>query len=165
MYRPNCSNKAHVDLFSIDYDSPLVKCVSLAPWNEVSTCRCRISAESNSRTFSTRWKIFFPRGICLLTSWACTIGIWSTLAQLNLSRQIYYYPKFLCSQIGKNPQMKAVFNFLHFPVFSSVDWLSYAEPIILLFFFFTWQHTKSRVVREKRIWQLFPHRVLSLRRP
>ena len=26
---------------------------------------------------------FFTRGICLLTSWACTIGIWSTLAQLN----------------------------------------------------------------------------------
>ena len=23
---------------------------------------------------------FFSRGICLLTSWACTIGIWSTLA-------------------------------------------------------------------------------------
>ena len=31
--------------------------------------------------------------------------------------------------------MKALFNFLHFPVFSSVDWLSYAEPIIFLFFF------------------------------
>ena len=31
----------------------------------------------------------FPRGICLLTSWACTIGIWSTIAQLNLIRQIY----------------------------------------------------------------------------
>ena len=40
-------------------------------------------------TFSTRWKIFFSRGICLLTSWACTIGIWSTLAQLNLIWQIY----------------------------------------------------------------------------
>ena len=32
---------------------------------------------------------FFSRGICLLTSWACTIGIRSTLAQLNLIRQIY----------------------------------------------------------------------------
>ena len=32
---------------------------------------------------------FFSRGICLLTSWACTIGIWSTLAQLNLIGQIY----------------------------------------------------------------------------
>ena len=32
---------------------------------------------------------FFSWGICLLTSWACTIGIWSTLAQLNLIRQIY----------------------------------------------------------------------------
>ena len=32
---------------------------------------------------------FFSRGICLLTSWACTIGIWSTLAQLNLITQIY----------------------------------------------------------------------------
>ena len=31
----------------------------------------------------------FSRGICLLTSWACTIGIWSTLAQLNLMWQIY----------------------------------------------------------------------------
>ena len=31
-------------------------------------------------TFSTRWKIF-SRGICLLTPWACAIGIWSTLAQ------------------------------------------------------------------------------------
>ena len=29
------------------------------------------------------------RGKCLLTSGACTIGIWSTLAQLNLIRQIY----------------------------------------------------------------------------
>ena len=27
----------------------------------------------------------FSRGICLLMSWACTIGIWSTLAQLNLN--------------------------------------------------------------------------------
>ena len=26
---------------------------------------------------------FFSWGICLLTSWACTTGIWSTLAQLN----------------------------------------------------------------------------------
>ena len=33
-------------------------------------------------TFSTQWKIFFSRGICLLMSWVCTIGIWSTLAQL-----------------------------------------------------------------------------------
>ena len=33
-------------------------------------------------------EIFFPQGMCLLTSWACTIGIWSTLALLNLSRQI-----------------------------------------------------------------------------
>ena len=30
--------------------------------------------------------------------------------------------------------MKAVFNFLHFPVFSWAGWLSYAEPIISLFF-------------------------------
>ena len=29
------------------------------------------------------------RGKCLPTSGACTIGIWSTLAQLNLIRQIY----------------------------------------------------------------------------
>ena len=29
------------------------------------------------------------------------------------------------SQIGKNPQMKAVLIFLHVPVFSSVGWLSY----------------------------------------
>ena len=28
-------------------------------------------------------KQFFSQGICLLTSWACTIGIWSMLAQLN----------------------------------------------------------------------------------
>ena len=35
-------------------------------------------------------EIFFSRGICLLTSWAYTIGIWSTLAQLNLIRRIYY---------------------------------------------------------------------------
>ena len=39
-------------------------------------------------TFSTRWKIF-SRGICLLTSCPCKIGIWSTLAQFNLIRQIY----------------------------------------------------------------------------
>ena len=39
-------------------------------------------------TFSTRRKIF-SRGICSVTSWACTIGIWSTLAHLNLIRQIY----------------------------------------------------------------------------
>ena len=30
----------------------------------------------------------FSRGICLLTSWACKTGIWSTLAQLDLIRQI-----------------------------------------------------------------------------
>ena len=39
-------------------------------------------------TFSTRWKIF-SQGICLLTSCPCKIGIWSTLAQFNLIRQIY----------------------------------------------------------------------------
>ena len=32
---------------------------------------------------------FSSQGICLLTSWACTIGIWSMLVQLNLIRQIY----------------------------------------------------------------------------
>ena len=42
VYRPNCSNKVHVGLFSNDDDSSLVKCVSLAPWNEVSTCICRM---------------------------------------------------------------------------------------------------------------------------
>ena len=31
----------------------------------------------------------FSRGICLLTSWACTIGIWSTFSRLNLITQIY----------------------------------------------------------------------------
>ena len=35
-------------------------------------------------------EIFFFRGICLLMSWTCTIGIWSTLAQLNLIIQIYW---------------------------------------------------------------------------
>ena len=34
-------------------------------------------------------EIFFSRGICLPTSWTCTIGMWSTLTQLNLIRQIY----------------------------------------------------------------------------
>ena len=33
---------------------------------------------------------FFPRRICLLTTWACTIIIWSTLAQLNLIKKIYW---------------------------------------------------------------------------
>ena len=32
---------------------------------------------------------FFSQGICLLTSWACTIGIWSTIMQLDLIWQIY----------------------------------------------------------------------------
>ena len=32
---------------------------------------------------------FFSRWICLLTSWVCTMGIWSSFAQLNLIRQIY----------------------------------------------------------------------------
>ena len=32
---------------------------------------------------------FFSQGICLLMSWACTMGIWSMLMQLNLIRQIY----------------------------------------------------------------------------
>ena len=36
-------------------------------------------------TFSTRWKFFFSRDL----RWAWTIGIWSTLALLNLIRQIY----------------------------------------------------------------------------
>ena len=40
-------------------------------------------------TFSTRWKFFFSRRICLLTSWANTIGIWSMLTRLNLITQIY----------------------------------------------------------------------------
>ena len=35
------------------------------------------------------FQFFFLKGICLLTSWACLIGIWSTLTQLNLIRQIY----------------------------------------------------------------------------
>ena len=35
-----------------------------------------------------RGENFFSRGICLLTSWACTIGKWSTLTQLNLIRQV-----------------------------------------------------------------------------
>ena len=41
---------------------------------------------------------FFFQGICLLMSWACTIGIWSTLAQLNLITQIYWlcYKPFWC---------------------------------------------------------------------
>ena len=43
---------------------------------------------------------FFSRGICLLTSWASTIGIWSTLAQLNSIRQIYQLCyKFFCTII------------------------------------------------------------------
>ena len=41
-------------------------------------------------TFSTRWKIFSLEGfVCWQWQWACTIGIWSTLAQLNLFIQIY----------------------------------------------------------------------------
>ena len=32
---------------------------------------------------------FFSRGICLRMSWACTIGIWGTLTQWNLFKQIY----------------------------------------------------------------------------
>ena len=42
----------------------------------------------------------------------------------------------LVSQIGKNPQMKVVLIFLHVPVFSSVGWLSNAEPTICLFLLF-----------------------------
>ena len=33
--------------------------------------------------------------------------------------------------LSKNPQMKAVLIFLHFPAFSWVGWLSYTEPIFL----------------------------------
>ena len=56
-----------------------------------------LSALQTSKCFISRWthswlmnqlfynmfnqmENFFSRGICLLTSWACTIGIWSTLA-------------------------------------------------------------------------------------
>ena len=60
--------------------------------------------------------------------------------------------------------MKAVLIFLHFPVFFLVGWLSYTEPIIF-FPNFTRQHTKSRVIRKKRIQQPLPHKLLSLRRP
>ena len=41
----------------------------------------------NELYFLIEYKILW--GICLLTSWACTIGIWSKLMQLNLIRQIY----------------------------------------------------------------------------
>ena len=33
-YRPNHSDKVHVDSFSNDYDSSFVKCVSLTPWSK-----------------------------------------------------------------------------------------------------------------------------------
>ena len=47
-------------------------------------------AESNSSFLSCNAiEMFFSRGICFLTSWACTIGIWSAFTQLNLIRQIY----------------------------------------------------------------------------
>ena len=56
-----------------------------------------LSALQTSKCFISRWthswhmnqlfynmfnqmENFFSRGICLLTSWACTMGIWSTLA-------------------------------------------------------------------------------------
>ena len=55
------------------------------------------------------------------------------------------YPKYLSSQIGKNPQMKAVLIFLHFPVISSVGSLSYAEPAISLFLFILLQDSTPKV--------------------
>ena len=72
-----------------------------------------LSALKTTQVLHTRWmhkwpmnqlfynisnpmEIFFSPGICLLTSWACTIGIWSTLVQLNLIRQIYQ----LCYKIS-----------------------------------------------------------------
>ena len=49
-----------------------------------------LSALQTSQVNQYDGKFFFSRGICLLTSWAYTIGIWSTLAQLNLITQMYW---------------------------------------------------------------------------
>ena len=51
------------------------------------------------------WRKFFFSRDCLLTSWACTIGIWSTLTQLNLIRQICL---FVVKVKKKFHQMKTV---------------------------------------------------------
>ena len=51
-------------------------------------------------------------GNCLLTSWVCTIGIWSTLTQLNLIRQIYA----LCyKSYQKLVHMEIYYELLNFP--------------------------------------------------
>ena len=49
----------------------------------------------NELYFLIEYKIILPKRktkmlFHWLTSWACTIGIWSTLTQLNLNRQSYY---------------------------------------------------------------------------
>ena len=49
-----------------------------------------LSALQTSQVNQYDGKFFFSRGICLLTSWAYTIGIWSTLAQLNLITHMYW---------------------------------------------------------------------------
>ena len=51
-------------------------------------------------------------GSCLLTSWACTIGIWNMLTQLNLIRQIYA----LCyKSYWKLAHMEIYYELLNFP--------------------------------------------------
>ena len=51
-------------------------------------------------------------GNCWLTSWACTIGIWSMLTQLNLIRQIYA----LCyKSYWKLVHMEIYYELLNFP--------------------------------------------------
>ena len=51
-------------------------------------------------------------GNCLLTSWACTIGIWSMLTQLNLIRQIYA----LCyKSYWKLVHVEIYYELLNFP--------------------------------------------------
>ena len=53
-------------LFSNDYDSSLVKCVSLAPWNKVSTCICRMEftiKEMQDQKYRILWWNFPLRSI------------------------------------------------------------------------------------------------------
>ena len=73
-------NRKHTRAFEIDKTN-LLAMLKLTIGSYVSVRSLRYKARGKFGEHE--------RGKCLLTSGACTIGIWSTLAQLNLIRQIY----------------------------------------------------------------------------
>ena len=118
---------SHVSVLSSRYEAHgkfgeherCVRVALLASWVLSKLPKCFISRWTHSWRMNQLFynifnpmENFFSRGICFLTSRACTIGIWSTLAKLNLIRQIYKLCYNLCWEVRSSNSGKSVYHSL-----------------------------------------------------